>query len=115
MKVPLSELLNALNRSTKMKRAPSGASSSGLKQAAFVPELTGFRVEMPGASSLVNVLEGNLPYEIVFDLSKIELLRKVLKKYSDYSETTVELSLLSGRLEVVCGTTKMTLPVAEQN
>jgi hypothetical protein len=116
VKVKLSELLVALNRSTRMKRAPTGVFSSGLNQAAFVPELTGFRVEMPGASSLVNTLEGRLPYEIIItDLSKIALLKKVLKKYQGYSEAEVSLNLLPGKLDIVCGSTKMSFPVERQN
>ena len=44
------ELIEALARRTKMRRAPVGVPTSGLREAAFIPALGGFRVEMPGGA-----------------------------------------------------------------
>lgn len=47
------ELIEALERHTKMKRGPIGQKSSGLKEGAFAPALNGMWVYMPGGRHIV--------------------------------------------------------------
>lgn len=110
MIVALSELTEALNRTTKMKRAPAGARSDKLKEGAFVPELTGFRVEMPGGSSLVNVKSGKLDKEIVFEARLLIPIAKVLGTYRN-EEDVVIINVTSKDVTFRCGTSRLTIPI----
>ncbi|AXI46533.1 hypothetical protein C1J03_11195 [Sulfitobacter sp. SK012] len=109
LKVKRTQMVEALKRTTKMKRAPAGARSSRLKEGAFVPELVGFRVEMPGGSSLVDLEEGRLEREVVFVAAKMEPVLKVLSSY-DGADDMVDISI--GETEIVfrCGSSKLTIP-----
>lgn len=76
--VELEEFLEALERRTEAKRAPAGASSTGLREGALVPRLGGFRVEMPGGAHFVTLLDGRLDREVVFPMASIPALVKAL-------------------------------------
>ncbi|MDO5759362.1 MAG: hypothetical protein Q4P24_18385, partial [Rhodobacterales bacterium] len=106
MIVALSELVEALNRTTKMKRAPAGARSTGLKEGAFVPELTGFRVEMPGGSSLVNIKSGKLETDVVFEVRRMAPIAKVLSTHLPKEE---EVTILVSETELAfkCGSSRL--------
>ena len=109
MIVDLEEFVEALSRTTKMKRAPAGARSTGLKAGAFVPELTGFRVEMPGGSSLVNAKHGRLDEEVVFEAHRIASIVKVL---STYQSKGVEVTIVVSENEISfqCGSSRLIIP-----
>lgn len=109
MQVALSELVEALNRTTKMKRAPAGARSTGLKEGALVPELTGFRVEMPGGSSLVNIKSGRLETEVVFEAKRMTPIAKVLASYL-HKEDYVTVLVSEFELTFQCGSSRIKLP-----
>lgn len=102
MIVSLPELVDALNRTTKMKRAPAGVRSTGLKDGAFVPEKSGFRVEMPGGSSFVNLKSGNLEKEVVFQAKRIAPIAKALSTLISKEESV---TLNVGKTQIVfqCG------------
>jgi len=106
--VSLHELSEALNRTTKMKRAPAGAKSSGLGEGAFVPELTGFRCEMPGGSSLVNIQSGKLEEEVVFDAHRMAKITKVLSSYLN-QEKEVAIEISKKEICFNCGTSSLQL------
>lgn len=108
--VLLTEFVEALNRSTKMKRAPAGAKSSGLKEGAFVPKPNGFLVEMPGGSSLVKTINGNLDKEIVFEASRIAPIAKALGTYKGVEEN-VQITVSDRGLIFQCATTKLSIPL----
>ncbi|MDI3337193.1 hypothetical protein QKW60_12295 [Defluviimonas aestuarii] len=102
------ELMEALSRRTKMKRAPNGVLSSGLKEAAFIPALSGIRVEMPGGSHFVWVIDGELYEEVVFDAKFVDSLAKVL--VSQATETDARLEVAPNVVVLRCGSSKVTIP-----
>lgn len=92
-----------------MKRAPAGARSTGLKEGALVPELTGFRVEMPGGSSLVNIQNGKLEAEVIFEAKKMAPIAKVLSSYL-HKEDSVTILVSELELTFECGSSRLKLP-----
>lgn len=78
MKVGIQELIDALNRDTKMLRGPQGADGKGLKEAAFAPALNGMWVYMPGGRHFVASLGGELKEEVLFESSRLLSIKKVL-------------------------------------
>lgn len=106
--VSLSELVEALNRTTKMKRAPAGVRSTGLKEGAFVPELTGFRVEMPGGSTLVNLKSGKLECEVVFQAKRMASIAKALSSLLS-KEEVVTIDISKTEIALQCGSFKTKL------
>ena len=69
--VKLTEFIEAIERKTKMRKAPNGSRSTGLREGAFIPAVGGFRVEMPGGHHFVWALEGQLSEEITFEPSNL--------------------------------------------
>ncbi|MEZ5731768.1 MAG: hypothetical protein R3D97_05530 [Paracoccaceae bacterium] len=91
-----------------MKRVPKGVSASGLTEAAFIPALSGFRVEMPGGSHFVWAVAGALSYEVVFDARFLDSLAKVL--IGQATETRVHLEVAPDAVVLRCGSSKVTIP-----
>mgnify|MGYP005990723311 FL=1 len=110
LKAKRTQIVEALKRTTKMKRAPAGASSSRLKEGAFVPDLVGFRVEMPGGSSLVVLDEGRLEKEVLFVAAKMEPVQKVLSSYNG-DDDIVQISIGQSVIIFRCGSSKLTVPI----
>jgi hypothetical protein len=79
MKVGIQELIDALNRHTKMLRGPQGARGKGLKDAALVPAINGMWVYMPGGRHFVVSLGGELKEEVLFEAKRLLSIRKALK------------------------------------
>ena len=103
----LEELVVAMRRTTKMKRAPAGAKSTGLNEGAFVPELTGFRLEMPGGSSLVNIKIGEkLDEEVLFDPKQLAPIAKALSTYLG-KENIVRIAISRKTIEFHCGASRI--------
>ena len=109
MRVALQELIEAFERRTKMKRAPDGVRSTGLKEVALVPALGGMRVEMPGGSHFVWSLEGELMEVILLDASAVPRILKVVKSHLPGVR---EVNFESGEtdLSFKCGGTTFSIP-----
>ncbi len=102
------ELIEALARRTKMRRAPNGVPATGLREAAFIPALGGFRVEMPGGAHFVWVIAGVLAEEVTFDPKAVDRLLKVLKSQAALtSEATIFVGTYG--LDVHCGSAKVVI------
>jgi hypothetical protein len=108
MIVGLVELIEALERSTKMKRAPAGARSKGLRIGAFVPGVGGMRVEMPGGAHFVWISEGNLEQEVTFNVKPIPGLLKVLRSHVGHHDQ-VEIDTSHEMITFACGGTKFSM------
>lgn len=91
-----------------MKRAPAGARSTGLKYGAFVPDQTGFRVEMPGGSSWVNTKSGKLEEDILFEAKRMAPIAKVLSTYLGQEEK-VTVVVSENEIAFQCGTSLLRL------
>ena len=109
MRVGLTELIEALERHTRMRRAPAGATSTGLHEAAFLPALGGMRVQMPGGSHFVWSLDGELTEEVIFDSKAVSSVIKVLKSHSG-RQTEAEVSVTEVHVVIRCGMTTLSLP-----
>jgi hypothetical protein len=82
VKVGLRELLEAIDRRTKLRRVPRGVKVQGLHEAAFLPALNGMWVEMPGGRHFVVSRGGALPSEVLFEAKRLVALRKPLGSLS---------------------------------
>ena len=109
MKVGLVELIEALERSTKMKRAPAGARSMGLRVGAFVPAVGGMRVEMPVGAHFVWNTEGRLEEKVIFAVKPIPSILKVLRSHVGRQEN-VDISIGPDLITLSCGATKFSFP-----
>ena len=109
MRVSLAELIEALGRYTRMKRAPAGSTSTGLREAAFIPALGGMRVEMPGGGHFVWALHGELSEEVVFEPKSIHSVIRVLKSYIG-KQAEAEVSATDSHVVIMCGRTTFSLP-----
>lgn len=105
MQVGLDELIDAFARSTKMKRAPAGASSTGLHIGALVPAVGGMRVEMPGGAHFVWITKGTLTEEVEFKVKPIASTLKVLRSLQG-KETNVDIIIDRKMINFTCGKTK---------
>lgn len=103
------ELVEALSRRTKMRRAPVGVPATGLREAAFIPALGGFRVEMPGGAHFVWAIEGELPEEVIFDPKSVDRVLKVLISQAALADT-VELSSSAEHISLRCGSARILIP-----
>lgn len=105
------ELIEAFARRTKLRRAPRHVPATGLRAAALIPALGGFRVEMPGGAHFVWALEGALTDEIVFDPTRIEWCMKVLELQE--AAQIVQLRVYDLILELKCGSATVKLPLKQ--
>ena len=103
------ELIEALSRRTKMRRAPVGVPTTGLREAALIPALGGFRVEMPGGAHFVWAIEGELPEEVIFDPKTVDRVLKVLISQAALADK-VELSTSQEHITLRCGSAKILIP-----
>ena len=103
------ELLEALKRVGKAKRAPRGATSSGLTVGAFVPRLGGIKVEMPGGSTFVRTLDGSLRDEVEFLAVKMAPIKKVLATFGR-DRLSVEITVEQSQIVFKCGSFKASVP-----
>lgn len=103
------ELIKALSRRTKMRRAPVGVPTTGLREAALIPALGGFRVEMPGGAHFVWAIEGELPEEVIFDPKTVDRVLKVLISQAALADK-VELSTSQEHITLRCGSAKILIP-----
>ena len=103
------EPIEALARRTKMRRAPNGVPTTGLREAAFVPALGGFRVEMPGGAHFVWAIEGVLPEEVIFDPKSVDRVLKVLNSQAALADK-VELSITPEHMSLSCGSARILIP-----
>jgi hypothetical protein len=108
MRVSLAELIEALGRHTRMKRGPAGSTSTGLREAAFIPALGGMRVQMPGGSHFVWAVEGELSEEVVFDPKSVMLVIKALKSHIE-KQAEADVSSTASHLVIKCGGTTLSL------
>ena len=106
--VKLTEFIEAIERKTKMRKAPNGSRSTGLREGAFIPAVGGFRVEMPGGHHFVWALEGQLSEEITFEPSNLVGVLKVLKTYQG-KETSLDLTPSEKAFMIRCGSSKLTI------
>ncbi len=102
------ELLEALARRTKMKRAPAGATSTGLKEVAFIPAIGGFRVEMPGGAHFVWAIAGELSDEVCFHPKFIDGLLKIL---TSQTAETASILVIDAQIEFKCEGSKLRIPL----
>ena len=107
------ELIEALARRTKMRRAPVGVPTSGLREAAFIPALGGFRVEMPGGAHFVWAIEGELSEEVIFDPKSVDRVLKVLISQAALSDK-VALQVGPEAMTLTCGSAKILVPKKPQ-
>jgi hypothetical protein len=107
------ELIEALSRRTKMRRAPAGVPATGLREAAFIPALGGFRVEMPGGAHFVWAIEGELPEEVIFDPKSVDRVLKVLTSQATLADK-VELSTTLEHMSLSCGSAMILIPKKKQ-
>ena len=107
------ELIEALSRRTKMRRAPVGVRSTGLSEAAFIPAIGGFRVEMPGGAHFVWAIEGELAEEVIFDPKAVDRVLKVLISQAALADK-VELSTTPEHISLSCGSARILIPKKEQ-
>ena len=103
------ELVDALSRRTKMRRAPVGVPTTGLREAAFIPALGGFRVEMPGGAHFVWAIEGKLPEVVIFDPKSVDRVLKVLISQAAVADT-VHLSSSPELISLRCGSARILIP-----
>ena len=106
--VDLVEFIEALERTTKMRRAPAGSRSKGLREGAFIPAVGGFRVEMPGGAHFVWAKQGKLTEEVVFNPDQFAPIVKVLKTYLKKTGT-LDICATKDAISIRCGTSKMTV------
>ena len=106
--VKRAELFEALQRRTKMKRAPSGATSAGLRDAAFIPAIGGFRVEMPGGAHFVWAISGQLSETVCFHPKFAEGLTKVL---ASRTAETATISVTGEQIEFKCEGSAVRVPL----
>ena len=102
------ELVEALGRRTKMKRAPNGVPATGLRDAAFVPAIGGFRVEMPGGAHFVWAISGKLSDMVCFHPKFVDGLLKVL---TSRTADCASISVTSNHIELRCEGSKVLVPV----
>lgn len=107
------ELVEALSRRTKMRRAPSGVPTTGLREAAFIPALGGVRVEMPGGEHFVWAIDGGLLEEVIFDPKSVDRVLKVLISQAALSDK-VDLQVGPEAMTLTCGSTKILVPKKPQ-
>lgn len=103
------ELIEALSRRTKMRHAPVGVPTTGLREAALIPALGGFRVEMPGGAHFVWSIEGELPEEVIFDPKLVDRILKVLISQAA-KDDKVALSFAQGQMTLTCGSARILTP-----
>jgi len=96
------ELLEALKKVGKAKRAPKGVQVSGLKTGALLPRLGGVNVEMPGGTTFVHAVDGALKMELEFKAADMVTIAKVLATF-DASQSVVVLDLVGARMKLSCG------------
>ena len=106
------ELLDAFSRRTKFLRAPKHVPTTGLREAALVPALGGFRVEMPGGAHYVWALDGSLTEEIVFDPTRMDWCLRILNLQT--AADTVTLRVVDLLLELKCGSSTIKLPLVKK-
>ena len=102
------ELVEALGRRTKMKRAPNGVPATGLRDAAFIPAIGGFRVEMPGGAHFVWAISGKLSDMVCFHPKFVDGLLKVL---TSRTAETATISVTVSHIEFRCEGSKVLVPV----
>ena len=102
------ELVEALGRRTKMKRAPNSVPTTGLRDAAFIPAIGGFRVEMPGGAHFVWAVSGQLSDMVCFHPKFVDGLLKVL---TSRTAETASISVTSSHIEFRCEGSKVLVPV----
>jgi len=107
--VALGELIAVLETRTKMRRAPNGARSIRLREAAILPGRDAVTFEMPGISQAVNVIEGELTDEVVFPTTHLPALIKVLKGYVGQEETA-RIEVSRDLVSFSCAGSKRALP-----
>ena len=107
------ELIEALSRRTRMRRAPVGVPTTGLREAAFIPALGGFRVEMPGGAHFVWAIEGELTEEVIFDPKAVDRVLNVLISQAALADK-VELSTTPEHIALSCGSARILIPKKEQ-
>lgn len=105
--VKRAELVEALERRTKMKRAPNGVPATGLRDAAFIPAIGGFRVEMPGGAHFVWAISGKLSTTVCFHPKFADGLLKVL---TSRTAETASISVTSSHIEFRCEGSKVLVP-----
>ena len=103
------ELIEALSRRTKMRRAPVGVPTTGLREAALIPALGGFRVEMPGGTHFVWAIEGEMPEEVIFDPKSVDRVLKVLISQAA-KDDKVALSFQHNQMTLTCGSAMIFIP-----
>ena len=101
------ELVEALERRTKMKRAPNGVPTTGLRDAALIPAIGGFRVEMPGGAHFVWAISGKLSAMVCFHPKFADGLLKVLKSRN---AETASILVTSSHIEFRCEGSKVIVP-----
>ena len=106
MKVGLLELIEALNRHTKLLKGPKGTHSTGLKEAAFTPALNGMWVYMPGGRHFVVSLGGELKEEVLFEAKRLLSIQKALKSLMS-KENEIELLIEDEACVFACGGTRI--------
>lgn len=107
--VASADLLAAFSHRIKMKRAPAGVKATGLRDAALIPAKGGVLVDMPGISTFVPAISGELSETAVFQVSGIEGVTRVLSKYGDeFAEVVIILG--EGNLKFQIGKAVSTVP-----
>ena len=110
--VKRAELVEASEPRTKMKRAPNGVQATGLRDAALIPAIGGFRVEMPGGAHFVWAISGKLSTIV---RSHPKFADGLLKVLTSRTGETASISVTSSHIEFRCEGSKVVVPIlAEQ-